>query len=189
MYSPAVATRPWPAVSAHSTVLSADEPGEELALLAARLASAYWFAGDLDRSQERAELALDIAEAQGFPEPLAIALRAKGAVGREPRSSRRGGRADQARSHDRARARPQPGDHRLVLHCSPIARFRQDRYVDALDYLDEALAFAQKMGSRPHEWGIWPSGHTPSSCSAAGTRSFPQVRSSPRSRSTPAGSC
>ncbi len=64
---------------------------------------------------ERAELALDIAEAQVLPRAADNCLARKGSGGREPRSSRGGGRADQARSHDRARARPQPGDHRLVL--------------------------------------------------------------------------
>jgi class 3 adenylate cyclase/tetratricopeptide (TPR) repeat protein len=134
-------------------VLSADDPGEELALMAARLAGGYWFEGDLERSTERVELALDIAEAQGFPEPLAIALRVKGVV------------AESRGHHEEADA--------LVKHALTIALehdltqetsvlyftlsdrcFRQDRYADALGYLDEALSFAQKMGSRPFEWGI-----------------------------------
>jgi tetratricopeptide (TPR) repeat protein len=134
-------------------VLSADEPGEELALMAARLAGGYWFEGDLERSTERVELALDIAEAQGFPEPLAIALRVKGVV------------AESRGHHEEA--------HALIKHALATALehdlaaeitvsyftlsdqcFRQDRYVDALDYLDESLAFARKMGSRPFEWGI-----------------------------------
>src|SRR5207253_5775516 len=58
-------------------VISADEPDEDLALLAARLSFGYWYSGDLERAAERAELALDIAEAYAFPEPLALALRAK----------------------------------------------------------------------------------------------------------------
>ncbi|MET0939586.1 MAG: adenylate/guanylate cyclase domain-containing protein [Gaiellaceae bacterium] len=135
------------------SVLSADEPGEELALLAARLAVGYWFGGDHERSTELAELALDIAEAQGFAEPLSTALRAKGVV------------AESRGHHEEADA--------LIKHALTIALehdltqetsvlyftlsdrcFRQDRYADALGHLDEALAFAQKMGSRPHEWGI-----------------------------------
>jgi class 3 adenylate cyclase/tetratricopeptide (TPR) repeat protein len=134
-------------------VLSADEPGEELALLASRLASGYWFEGDLERSAERAELALDIAEAQGFHEALVTALRAKGAV------------AESRGHHEEANA--------LLKHALTIALehdipqeatvgyftlsdrcFRQDRYTEALGYLDEALAFAQKTGNRPFEWGI-----------------------------------
>ena len=57
-------------------VISADEPDEDLALLAARLSNGYWFGGDLERAAERAELALDIAEAHAYPAALAIALRA-----------------------------------------------------------------------------------------------------------------
>jgi predicted ATPase/class 3 adenylate cyclase len=133
-------------------VLSADEPGEELALLAARLASGYWFAGDLDRSLERAELALDVAEAQGFPEPLAIALRAKGAV-----AESRGHHEEAVALHKHALTIAL--EHNLNQETTVLyftlsdLRFRSDQYSDALDYLDQALAFAQKMGSRPHEWG------------------------------------
>ena len=60
-------------------VLSSGEPGEELALLAARLAVGHWFQGGLELAAERADLALDLAEAQGFHEALAVALRAKAA--------------------------------------------------------------------------------------------------------------
>ena len=42
-------------------VLGADE-ARDLALLAARMSLAYWTAGDLERAEERAEFALDIAE-------------------------------------------------------------------------------------------------------------------------------
>jgi tetratricopeptide (TPR) repeat protein len=134
-------------------VLSADEPGEELALMAARLAAGYWFGGNLDRSLELAELALDVAEARGFYEPLVTALRAKGSV------------AESRGRHEEAEA--------LFKHALTIALehdlsqeatvlyfvlsdvcFRRDRYTDALGYLDEALAFAQRLGDRPKEWGI-----------------------------------
>src|SRR6266542_5364719 len=43
-------------------VIADDEPDEDLALLAARLAVGYWFGGDLERAAEHAELALDLAE-------------------------------------------------------------------------------------------------------------------------------
>ncbi len=49
-------------------------------MLAARLPRGYWFSGDLERAGERAEFALDIAEARAYPTVLAIALRAKAAV-------------------------------------------------------------------------------------------------------------
>jgi len=47
-------------------VISADEPDEDLAMLAARLSVGYWFSGDLDRAAERADMALDIAEAHAY---------------------------------------------------------------------------------------------------------------------------
>jgi class 3 adenylate cyclase/tetratricopeptide (TPR) repeat protein len=132
-------------------VLSADEPGEELALMAARLAAGYWFSGDLERCLERAELALDIAESQGFPEPLAIALRAKGAVA-ESRGHHE--EADALIKHALTIALDNNlNQEAFVLYFSLSDRcFRQDRYADALGYLDEALAFAQKLGDRPREW-------------------------------------
>ena len=48
-------------------VISGDEPDEDLALLAVALAIGYWYSGDLERAAERAELALDIAEAHRVP--------------------------------------------------------------------------------------------------------------------------
>ena len=74
-------------------VISTDEPDEDLALLAARLSLGYWSGGDLDRAAERAELALDIAEAYGYTQALAIGARRQG--GHRPQSGalRRGARA------------------------------------------------------------------------------------------------
>jgi len=134
-------------------VLSTDEPGEELALLAARLAVGYWFSGNIALAAERAELALDIAEAHAYPEPLAVALRAKGAVAE---SHGHHEEADGLLKHALTIAL----DHDLaeestIMHFILSDRcFRRDRYADALGYLDESLAFAQKMGSRPNEWAV-----------------------------------
>src|SRR5205823_2284557 len=61
-------------------VVSADEPDEDLALLAARLSFGYWYGGDLERTAELAEVALDIAEAHAYPTALPLALRVKAAV-------------------------------------------------------------------------------------------------------------
>jgi class 3 adenylate cyclase/tetratricopeptide (TPR) repeat protein len=134
-------------------VISNDAPDEDLAMLAATLSRSYWFSGDLERAAARAELALDIAEAQGFPEPLAFALRAKGAV-----SFSRGHPEEAfalvkhalevALEHDLS-------DHASTCYFLLSDRcFRRDRYADALAYLDESLALARKMGSRPFEWAV-----------------------------------
>jgi len=134
-------------------VISEDEPDEDLALLAARLALRYWFSGDLERTAERAELALDIAEAHVYPAALAIALRAKAGV-----------------AH--SRGHPQEAeallkeslqvalDHDVVEEAAVCyfwlsdRCFQRDEYGDALGYLDEALALARKLGDRPSEWAV-----------------------------------
>jgi class 3 adenylate cyclase/tetratricopeptide (TPR) repeat protein len=134
-------------------VISADEPDEDLALLAARLAAAYWFSGDLERAAQRAELALDISEAHAFPKALGLALRYKGFVA----SSR--GHAEEAGAllkraleieldHDLA------GDAGEGYFLLSDQSFRRDQYADALRYLDEALALARRLGDRPEEWAV-----------------------------------
>ncbi|HEY6068170.1 MAG TPA: adenylate/guanylate cyclase domain-containing protein, partial [Gaiellaceae bacterium] len=134
-------------------VIGEDEPDEDLAMLAAMLSRVYWFNGDLERAAARAELALDIAEAQRLPEPLSLALRSKAAV-------------SYSRGHPEEFVA-------LVKHALEIALehdltegaatcyfllsdrcFRRDRYAEALGYLDEALALAKRMGSRPYEWAV-----------------------------------
>ncbi|MGE5272345.1 MAG: AAA family ATPase [Verrucomicrobiota bacterium] len=132
-------------------VISTDEPDEDLALLAALLSRSYWFGGDLERAGERAELALDIAEANGLSRALVTALRAKAAV---------------------LHSRHHPEEFvALVKHALEIALehdlseevstcyfllsdrcFRTDRYADALAYLDQSLTFDRKIGNRRYEW-------------------------------------
>jgi class 3 adenylate cyclase/tetratricopeptide (TPR) repeat protein len=134
-------------------VISGDEPDEDLAMLAALLARAYWFNGDLEQAAARSELALDIAEDQGLPEALAYALRAKAAVSfsrghREEAFALLKHALDIALEHDLA-------EHATTCYFLLSDRcFRRDRYAEALGYLDESLAFANKMGSRPFEWGV-----------------------------------
>jgi class 3 adenylate cyclase/tetratricopeptide (TPR) repeat protein len=135
------------------SVISQDEPDEDLAQLAARLALAYWFSGDLDRATERAELALDIAEAHAFPEALVIALRAKAGVVHSRGHPHEAGALLKealqiALDHD-------------VVEQAGICYFwlsdrclQRDAYADALGYLDEALALTRRLGDRPSEWSV-----------------------------------
>jgi predicted ATPase/class 3 adenylate cyclase len=131
----------------------ADEPDEDLAILAARLALGYWYRADLERASERVELALDIAEAHAYARPLVVALRAKGAL-------------TESRGHYQEalalglRALQLALDHDLFDDASTSyfilsdRCFRLDAYVDALGYLDEALALARRQGNRPYEWAV-----------------------------------
>jgi predicted ATPase/class 3 adenylate cyclase len=134
-------------------VMVEDEPDEDLALVAARLALGFWYGADLERAAERAELALDIAESGPYPAALAIALRAKVAV---LMSRRHNEEAYALLKH----ALQISLDHDLLEDASTCyfilsdRCFRDDQYVEALRYLDEALALARKLGSRPHEWAV-----------------------------------
>ena len=134
-------------------VISADEPDEDLALLAAQMSLGYWYSGDLERAAERAELALDIAEAHAYPAALTIALRAKVAVV-ESRGHNEEAQAllkhalEIALDHD---LMEDAGSCYFILsdRC-----FHRDQYADALGYLDEALALSRKLGNRPYEWAV-----------------------------------
>jgi class 3 adenylate cyclase/tetratricopeptide (TPR) repeat protein len=134
-------------------VISADEPGEDLADLAATLSRAYWYSGRLEPAAERAELALDIAESHVFPHPLVQALLAKAAVA-------------YSRGHDEEFVALTKHALELALEnelFDEAARpyfllsdrsFRHDRYREALAYLDESLALARRVGNRPYEWAV-----------------------------------
>ncbi len=132
-------------------LISGDEPDEGLAMLAARLSRGYWFSGNLDLAGERAELALDIAEANAYPDVLAVALRAKAAAV----FSR--GHTVEANALLRQALRVSL-EHELLDDASVCyfllsdGCFRRDEYVEALGYLDEALTLARKLGNRPYEW-------------------------------------
>jgi predicted ATPase len=134
-------------------VISTDEPDEDLALLAARLARGYVFVGDLERASERGELALDVAESLGSPEPLTRAFLANALVA-------------QARAHPQervaflTRALAIALEHdlpdqaaRVYLNLSDSS-FLRDRYAEALGYLQPALELARRLGSRPREWSL-----------------------------------
>ena len=134
-------------------VISLDEPDEDLALLAGRLANTYFSTGDIDLATERAELALDLAEAYRYPEALALALGAKAWVAHsrghtEETTALFKQQLAIALEHGLAE---QAGSAYFLLSDHS---FHRDRYEDALEYLDDALALMRRMGNRPQEWSI-----------------------------------
>jgi class 3 adenylate cyclase/tetratricopeptide (TPR) repeat protein len=134
-------------------VISADEPDEDLAMLAAALSLGFWFGGDLERAAERAELALDIAEAHAYPEALVAALRVKAGIAQS-----RGHTEEFRGLLERALEIALDSDlgHEAARCYFNISDgcFRRDEYTEALGYLDEALALARKLGNRPEEWAV-----------------------------------
>jgi predicted ATPase len=130
-----------------------DEPDEDLALVAASLAFAYWFSGDLERAAVRVELALDIAEPRAYPEPVARALRAKAGI-----ASSRG--HNQEATALLTRSLEISLEHNLMTEASTCyfwlsdRCFQRDAYAEALGLLDEALALVRRVGNRPQEWAV-----------------------------------
>jgi class 3 adenylate cyclase/tetratricopeptide (TPR) repeat protein len=133
-------------------VLAADEPGEDLAVAAASLSRAYWFMGDIERAGDRAELALEIAEKQALPAALTIGLRAKSAV-LFSRGHRNEADALLKQALEVALGHDLLDDASTCYFILSDRCFRDDRYADALHYLDESLALANRLGSRRFQWG------------------------------------
>jgi len=134
-------------------VIADDEPDEDLAALAARLGLGYWYRADLERAAERVELALDIAEAHPYPRPLVVALRAKSAL-TESRGHHEESLALQLRALQLALEHEFFDEASTCYFILSDKCFRRDAYVDALGYLDEALALARRHGNRPYELGV-----------------------------------
>ncbi|MDX6508045.1 MAG: hypothetical protein QOG06_2689 [Gaiellaceae bacterium] len=134
-------------------VLADDDTDEDVALLAARLALAYWFSGDLARAAERAEFALDISEAHRYMKPLVVALRGKSAVAWS-RGHSEEALAISKRGLELALENDLAEDAQISYFILSDNAFRDDRYADALEYLEQALAFARRLGDRPHEWAV-----------------------------------
>jgi tetratricopeptide (TPR) repeat protein len=132
-------------------VLRGEPPDESFATLTARLAGALYFSGDVPRCAELVEQALDIAEALGLPRVLANAVMIKamvGASGRHPEEARG---LFQLSFELAQRHELREEASRASSNLSDLA-FRRDRYPEALGHLEQSLALARMIGSRPHEW-------------------------------------
>jgi class 3 adenylate cyclase/tetratricopeptide (TPR) repeat protein len=131
-------------------VLSADEPDEVLATLAAQIARLQYFRGRHEDAAERIELALGLAETLGLPEVLAHGLNTKGLLlqvrGRFEETSALLGKAlEIALANDLAEAAD-----RTYVNLGALAWY-QDRYLDAADMATAGLELARKVGDRPAE--------------------------------------
>jgi tetratricopeptide (TPR) repeat protein len=132
------------------SVLADDEPDQELALLVASLALLYWFGGDMERAADRADLALDIAEANGYPLPIVRALRAKSGLA-HTRGHMEEGDALLRRSLEIALEHEIWDEASTDYFWLSDVCFQRDTYPAALGYLEESLTLARKLGSRPRE--------------------------------------
>ena len=132
-------------------VLSAEEPDEDLAALAAQLGRFHFFHGEADLAGRRIERALELAEAVGAPEILSEALNTKAII-----------LAGRGRRHEALALLPYARDLALE-HEKPSAALRAfynladtlchvDRYEEAAAAVREGLALARRVGARWWEW-------------------------------------
>ena len=133
-------------------VLADDVPDEDLALLVARLGSAYVFSGDSERALELLERASEMGESLGSAEVLGTAFASRSML------ALAGGRPQEGLAFLK-QALALAVDHDLealgsiYFNLSDRA-FHADRYADALAYLEDALAWARRRGSRRTEWAV-----------------------------------
>lgn len=123
-----------------------------MAALAATLASGYSFLGEHEKAHEKAELALELAQALGTPELLVRAFSAKALAthGRRPHEALalRKHQLSLTREHDLPDL-----ETNALFNLSDLC-FQRDRYEEALAYLHDALAVTRRRGSRPGEWSV-----------------------------------
>jgi predicted ATPase/class 3 adenylate cyclase len=130
--------------------VSADEPDEDVAILAADLGRLYAQAGEYERSSGPIELALQHAQALRLPWALIRAMQAKALVA-----------VASGRPEEELALRRHAVRHALehdLLNAASVAYgnlsdscFRGDRYEEALEALTEALALARRIGDRHAE--------------------------------------
>ncbi len=131
--------------------LGAYEPGEELAVLAGRLAQGYFFIGEYEEALVKADLAVELSESLGDPEALARAFAAMALVVVGTRPEEATALLKQCLAITREHALEI--EYTALFNLSDLS-FRRDRYEDALTYLADALAIARRRGSRTGEWGV-----------------------------------
>jgi class 3 adenylate cyclase/tetratricopeptide (TPR) repeat protein len=135
-------------------VLLTEEPGEDVALLAAQVGRFRFFAGDPEIAAQRVETALELAEALALPEVLSQALNTKALVllshGRRAEGSVLLRHAlEVALEHDKPSAAL-----RAFYNVADAVWSFTDRYEDAAETVRQGLAHARKVGDRYWEWSF-----------------------------------
>jgi tetratricopeptide (TPR) repeat protein len=126
------------------------EPDEPFAMLVARLALSYFFAGQPERAFELVEQALTVAEQLNLPEVLNLGWVTKALVYTVTRPNESRGlyrlALESALENNLADIAA-----RAAGNLSDLS-FQADRYQESLSYLEQSLALARKSGTRGGEW-------------------------------------
>jgi predicted ATPase/class 3 adenylate cyclase len=134
-------------------VISGDEPDEDLADLANRIGVAQTFlGGDPELAAERIEFALEIAESLWLPRLLAQVYRARALLAARSRPEE--ALAFVNHSLKIALDNDLPEEIRRAYFILSDFSFHRDRYSDALDYLERAVAANRRVGDRLMDWSL-----------------------------------
>ena len=132
--------------------VAGDQPDEDVADLASRLARRHAFARDVDRATGANELALAVSQALRLPETLSRALGTKAYL------ARIADRPEEELALQRHLVRHAlendlpPGLRATAYGLLSDTCLAGDRYGEALEALDEALSLARRGGDRHAEW-------------------------------------
>ncbi len=136
------------------SVLSNDEPDEDLATLAAQLARFHYFSGDIENARLRVEFALDIGESMELPAVLAQALNTKSVI------LGRTGHVEECLAllvHSLKIALDRElhaAALRAYVNLSATLAEARNRSEEGLAYAMDGLALARKVGNRTWEWSL-----------------------------------
>jgi class 3 adenylate cyclase/tetratricopeptide (TPR) repeat protein len=144
------------------SVLSDDEPDEDLATLAAQLARLHYFSGDIQTARARVEVALDIGESLELPGVLAEALNTKSII------LGRTGHVEECLAllvHSLKIALDNElhaAALRAYVNLSATVAEQRNQAEVGLGYAMDGLALARRVGSRTWEWSLLAhvAGHT-----------------------------
>jgi class 3 adenylate cyclase/tetratricopeptide (TPR) repeat protein len=131
-------------------LIGEDEPDADLVFLIMRLGRSHFFAGDPERAAELNERGLDLAEALRLQEHLIRGWDTRAMIisPRRPEEARRLFQAglENALAHELY--------DRASSSCFGLSDVdsRRDQYAASLDYLEQALAIARRIGDRNYEW-------------------------------------
>ena len=132
------------------SVLSGDEPDEDVASLAAETARLHWFRGNHELSEQRNELALELAEAFRLPEALAHGLNTRAlqvmARGRYEEATALLEKALQVSLDAKLSVVTSRSYQNLVSLLT-----QQDRWEESLEMAESARAHARRIGDRQME--------------------------------------
>jgi class 3 adenylate cyclase/tetratricopeptide (TPR) repeat protein len=134
-------------------VLSAGEQDEGLAAVAAELARQSFFRGELEIAEERAMLAIDIAERLWLPETLSQALNTAGVIQGDCRRWEYGFALIERALHLALDNDLPPAALRAYNNLGNFLDER-DRYEEMIEIHERSLALARKVGARSLEWRL-----------------------------------